>query len=478
VGGVACCPPTLIQAQPATSSSRQAAGSCRGRWLAAPPRIIMVMALQQQLLLVLTHNAVAAAATGLRAQWFGNAVLAPKSCPGEVAGAALHFSSDADLPSASQCAAAGATPPTLGLFSARFDGTITAPHAGSWEFRVVTNGAVRMWIDDHILVDSSCDQHMPPPAGAGAASPFSSSTSTSTDRDGGFGHVECKEWDVPAHHSTVTFAGRDNVTHHIERGLHLRLEWLHYGGGGASLQILWRPGTPSSLSPHDTAAGAFALVPSSALAPTISAAEQWRQGVQAELSTGWNTWMRENAMRHVHLPSGFGVEVQLWEVPPPPPPSPPAPPALRPEQWTTLSGTDFRHNAPGGNKCMVKAPNVTACAQHCAAMPGCVAASWNGRSDHCCNFKCDAAGRFNSSAQDAIIVRPGSGLCGTGGGGSSGPARRIDLKGLVDKCRGSDASTCKVVPGHHSFNGAPGVSICDPLWLRFTYVTSVLVTNY
>lgn len=27
---------------------------------------------------------------------------------------------------------------------------------GTWQFAVKTNGAVRLWIDDHILVDSSC----------------------------------------------------------------------------------------------------------------------------------------------------------------------------------------------------------------------------------------------------------------------------------------------------------------------------------
>jgi hypothetical protein len=31
---------------------------------------------------------------------------------------------------------------------------------------------------------------------------------------------------------------------------------------------------------------------------------------------------------------------------------------------------------------------------------------------------------------------------------------RVDTNGLVDKCRGADAGSCKVVPGHHSFNGS------------------------
>ena len=123
----------------------------------------------------------------------------------------------------------------------------------------------------------------------------------------------CKQWDVPTNHSTVTFAGRDNVTHHMEKGLHLRLEWLHTGGGPAHLRLLWRQGTPSTgLSDKDMP---FVAVPPSALTPTIRPAEQWRQDLQRGLSKGWNTWMRDNAMRHLHLPSGFGVEVQLWDIP-------------------------------------------------------------------------------------------------------------------------------------------------------------------
>lgn len=117
----------------------------------------------------------------------------------------------------------------------------------------------------------------------------------------------------------VSWAGRDNVTHSIEKGLHLRLEWLHYGGGPANLQLLWRPGTPSAggggSALTDAAPQPFLPVPSSALSPDVRPAELWRQDLQRGLSQGWNTWMRDNAMRHVHLPSGFGFEVQLWDIP-------------------------------------------------------------------------------------------------------------------------------------------------------------------
>jgi hypothetical protein len=155
----------------------------------------------------------------------------------------------------------------------------------------------------------------------------------------------CREWDAPPNHATVAYSGRDNITHHLQQGLHLRLEWLHYGGGDAYLDVLWRPGSPSSNRVGDSL---FSPIPASALSPSIPAAEQWRQDLQAKLSHGWNTWMRDSAARHLHLPSGFGFEVAVFD-------------SARNESFT---------------------------------------------------------------------------------------------KGLVDKCHGADANSCKIIPGHHSFNGS------------------------
>ena len=240
-------------------------------------------------------------------------------CSGSVPSLALNLST------APVCKGTAAQRPTLGLFSARFDGTLTAPDAGSYEFRIVTNCGVRFWIDDHIIIDSSCDNH----TGVGGVGPRDSGTRGLGQRDHPRPGPVCLQWDVPdkSTHAAVTFAGRDNVTHRIEKGLHLRLEWLHYGGGPASMELLWRLGTPSSGGASDAAAADFASVPASALSPLLKPAEEWRQDLQRGLSKGWNTWQRDNAMRHVQLPSGFGVEVQLWDggVPPgqrrvPPPP--------------------------------------------------------------------------------------------------------------------------------------------------------------
>lgn len=150
-------------------------------------------------------------------------------------------------------------------------------------------------------------------------------------------------------------------------------------------------------------------VSSSALSTDVSPAELWRQNLQAELSKGWNTWMRDNAARHLHLPSGFGVEVAIWSAPPGDAPvdmslevpssgAPPVPP-LPPSKWRTLPHTDFPHNAPWGNQCNVVGQNVTDCAVHCAAMPNCAAVSWNWDTDNCCNFKCSTTGKYQDNHQ-------------------------------------------------------------------------------
>jgi hypothetical protein len=96
-------------------------------------------------------------------QWHGTAVFTPNGCAAHAASLSLQYTTS-NPPPTTNCSS-GSAPPTLALFTTRLDGTITAPHAGSWEFRVVTNGAVRLWVDDHIIVDSSCDSPIAPPDG-------------------------------------------------------------------------------------------------------------------------------------------------------------------------------------------------------------------------------------------------------------------------------------------------------------------------
>ena len=95
------------------------------------------------------------------ASWHPTANLAPpaQACAATVPGATFNFTSEAALSEA--CAGL-----SLGLFSARFDGKVTAPAgAGTMQFAIKTNGAVRMWVDDHILVDTSCNACNPPGGG-------------------------------------------------------------------------------------------------------------------------------------------------------------------------------------------------------------------------------------------------------------------------------------------------------------------------
>ena len=108
-------------------------------------------------LLAVTQQVPAAAgapsSTGLRAAWFSNAVLAPSApgasglnCSGSVPSLDLSYSDAAPI----ACLGSAQQRPSMDLFSARFDATLTAPTPGSWEFRVVTNGGVRFWIDEYV----------------------------------------------------------------------------------------------------------------------------------------------------------------------------------------------------------------------------------------------------------------------------------------------------------------------------------------
>ena len=105
-------------------------------------------------LLLAAAHATPPAAAVMRAAWYSNAVLAPSApgatglnCSGSVPSLDLSYSSSAPI----ACAGIEQQRPSMDLFSARFDATLTAPTAGSWEFRVVTNGAVRFWIDECVF---------------------------------------------------------------------------------------------------------------------------------------------------------------------------------------------------------------------------------------------------------------------------------------------------------------------------------------
>ena len=47
---------------------------------------------------------------------------------------------------------------------------------------------------------------------------------------------------------------------------------------------------------------------------------------------------------------------------------------------------------------------------------------------------------------------------------SAAQVRKVDILGLVDKCRGADARSCKIIPGHHSFNGSATSFVQRTAW--------------
>lgn len=89
------------------------------------------------------------------------------------------------------------------------------------------------------------------------------------------------------------FTWDENVTYPI------RIEYItpSVPDHAPSLTLMWLTGNRSSFEPIQT------------LRPTVSEAELKRQSMQAALGSGWSTWWRPSATAHVHLPTGFGVDV-------------------------------------------------------------------------------------------------------------------------------------------------------------------------
>lgn len=65
------------------------------------------------------------------------------------------------------------------------------------------------------------------------------------------------------------------------------------------------------------------------------------------------------------------------------------------------------------------------------------------------------------------MVRPDAELCSAPAPPNSSQAMQLDGNGLVDKCRGaggSDPRSCKIRPGHHSFNGSASSWVLRTKW--------------
>ena len=152
--------------------------------------------------------------------------------------------------------------------SVRFIGTIAPPsgNATAANFTVASDGIVRLWVDDHLLID--------------VQAPSTSAVATVA--------VEA-----------YRFRGAAPVK--------FRLDYAHYTGVRPSLVLSWalagRPGV--------------AVVPSSAFTPNVAPAEATRQRLrdrQYSPRQPWQTYFYSSMGAHVLMPSGFAVDVTLGDL--------------------------------------------------------------------------------------------------------------------------------------------------------------------
>eukprot|EP00966_Prymnesium_polylepis_P239779 5544888-Prymnesium_polylepis.1 len=149
--------------------------------------------------------------------------------------------------------------------------------------------------------------------------------------------------------------------------------------------------------------------------------------------------MRDNAMRHVHLPSGFGVEVRMCD-------SPKRGPRVAREADAKRTANSPR--SPGTAQCcqllLIHSFKLT---PSNPVDPPPEVALFNSRASHPCSVDrkvhrslCVSLPPPQLSIWD-VPTAPASG-------------KQVDARGLVDKCVGADSNSCKIIPGHHSYNGS------------------------
>eukprot|EP01043_Picozoa_sp_COSAG02_P021064 COSAG02_NODE_1058_length_14905_cov_7.369882_5_plen_487_part_00 len=196
-----------------------------------------------------------ATGSGLRAQYFSNAVLLEPACTTiEPTPAALHLDAG-DL----RESCSGRLSPEL--FSMRMHGQLHLP-PGQYQLRTQTSGALRFWVHGWKLVDEFA-------VPVGAASEV-----------------------IGKYNFTVV----ENATYPVRidalfTSLPAIVEVFYRRVG----QTEWKTLEPTSFS------------------PTVDPNEQRRQDLQLSLSRGWNTWHRASATAHVHLPSAFGFDITIQD---------------------------------------------------------------------------------------------------------------------------------------------------------------------
>lgn len=193
--------------------------------------------------------------TGLRAQYFSNAVLLDPACTALASSpAALRIDT---------AALRGICGGKLSkeLFSVRMHGQLHLP-TGQYQMKTQTSGALRFWVHGWKLVD---------------------------------------EFTVPSRADNEAI-GKYNFTVIRNATYSVRIDAL-FTSLPATLLISYRPVGTSEWKPLEPAA----------LSPTVDPNEQRRQDLQRSLSRGWNTWHRASATAHVHLPSAFGFDISIHD---------------------------------------------------------------------------------------------------------------------------------------------------------------------
>ena len=143
--------------------------------------------------------------------------------------------------------------------SVRISGTVNV--SGVACFSAVSDGSVLVWVDDHLVVDG--------------LSPT-----------GGVRTIPCAV----------------NVSTPFNLALPLKIDYIH--GSGASVLQLVLNGQ---------------LVPPESFSATVSPQQQQRQRLQDDMispAVPWQTFNNPSMGTHVHMPSGFGVDVTLMDVAP------------------------------------------------------------------------------------------------------------------------------------------------------------------
>jgi hypothetical protein len=197
--------------------------------------------------------AAAAPASGLRAQFFSNAVLLEPACTAITATPAAMRIDAAGL---REICGGGLSPE---LFSVRMHGQLQLPPA-QYQMKTQSSGALRFWVHGWKLVD---------------------------------------EFAVPLAGAAETI-GKYNFTVVSNATYPVRLDAL-FTSLPATIAISYR----------EVGTSEWKVLEPTALAPTVDPNEQRRQDLQLSLARGWNTWHRASATAHVHLPSAFGFDVSI-----------------------------------------------------------------------------------------------------------------------------------------------------------------------